>query len=193
MAVRIDRIVTRGGDKGETSLGDGTRLSKADLHIEAIGVLDETNATIGVLRSHVDPGDPILSDRLMAVQNLLFDMGGDLCMPEGSARAKRVSTDILPALEAEIERLRACQAPLKSFVLPGGTVAAAWAHVARTAVRKAERTIIALSQEKTINPAMGPILNRLSDYFFVLSRHLNEDGRADVLWQPGASLFSGGA
>ncbi|MCH4092216.1 cob(I)yrinic acid a,c-diamide adenosyltransferase [Acetobacter sp.] len=188
MSVRIDRVVTRGGDKGQTSLGDGTRLSKADLHVEAIGVLDEANAAVGVLRSHVV--DPDLSGKLMAVQNLLFDMGGDLCMPEGSKHAKRLTDSVIVPLEAEIERLRVLQVPLTSFILPGGSVSAAWAHIARTAVRKAERAVVALSGQTTINPVLMPLLNRLSDYFFVLGRHLNDDGRQDVLWQPGATLFA---
>ncbi|AQS85435.1 MAG: cob(I)yrinic acid a,c-diamide adenosyltransferase [Acetobacter aceti] len=188
MSVRIDRVVTRGGDKGQTSLGDGTRLSKAALHVEAIGVLDEANTAVGALRSHVS--DAALSKRLMAVQNLLFDMGGDLCMPDGSRHAKRLTDSVIAPLEAEIERVRALQAPLTSFVLPGGSVPAAWAHIARTAVRKAERAVVALSEQTTINPVLVPLLNRLSDYFFVLGRHLNDDGRQDVLWQPGASLFA---
>ncbi len=188
MSVRIDRVVTRGGDKGQTSLGDGTRLSKADRHVEAIGVLDEANAAVGVLRSHV--ADEVLSRKLMAVQNLLFDMGGDLCMPEGSKHAKRLTDSVIVPLEAEIERMRALQVPLTSFILPGGSVPAAWAHIARTAVRKAERAVVALSEQATINPVLVPLLNRLSDYFFVLGRHLNDDGRQDVLWQPGAALFA---
>ena len=188
MSVRIDRVVTRGGDRGQTSLGDGTRLSKADLHVEAIGVLDEANAAVGVLRSHVV--DTVLSKRLMAIQNLLFDMGGDLCMPEDSRHAKRLTDRVIVPLEAEIERMRALQVPLTSFILPGGSVPAAWAHIARTAVRKAERAVVALSEQATINPVLVPLLNRLSDYFFVLGRHLNDDGRQDVLWQPGAALFA---
>ncbi|MFT8718598.1 cob(I)yrinic acid a,c-diamide adenosyltransferase [Acetobacter sp.] len=190
MVVRIDRVFTRGGDKGETSLGDGTRLSKSDLHIEAIGMLDETNAIVGALRAHLDAGENDLSARLKDVQNLLFDMGGDLCMPEGNERAKRVGEGVLPALEKEIERLRAFQEPLTSFVLSGGSPAASWAHLARTTVRKAERSLVALSRKTAINPILVPILNRLSDYFFVVSRHLNEDGRKDILWQPGHSFFS---
>lgn len=189
MSVRIDRVVTRGGDRGETSLGDGTRLKKSAAHIEAIGALDETNAVIGALISHLDSRQGELSARLRQLQNLLFDMGGDLCMPMGVERAKRVDDRIVALLEAEILRLQAAQLPLTSFILPGGSVAAAWAHLVRTSVRKSERVLVGLSDVEKINPVLVPILNRLSDYFFVLGRHLNDDGKADVLWKPGAELF----
>lgn len=192
MSVRIDRVVTRGGDKGQTSLGDGTRLPKNSSHVEAIGALDETNATLGVLRCHVQAVDADLAVRLADIQNLLFDMGGDLCMPEGSAHAKRVEPAVIVTLEAEIERLRALQSPLTSFVLPGGSLPAAWAHMTRTSVRQAERAVVALSADTPINPTLVPLLNRLSDYFFVLARHLNANGQEDVVWQPGRGLFHQG-
>lgn len=185
MPVRIDRVVTRGGDTGETSLGDGTRLPKSALPIEALGALDEANAHIGVLRSVVQAGP--LSDSLKQLQNLLFDMGGDLCMPHGTPGAKRIDPASVEALEAEIETLRVRQAPLTSFVLPGGTPGSAWAHLVRTAVRRAERALVALTGVTTVTPALLVLANRLSDYFFVLARHLNADGAEDVLWQPGGA------
>ncbi|GBR02188.1 cob(I)yrinic acid a,c-diamide adenosyltransferase [Acetobacter oeni] len=190
MVVRIDRVVTRGGDKGQTSLGDGSRISKSSRHIDAIGMLDEVNAVVGLLRAHVADTAPDLPAHLASIQNLLFDIGGDLCQPEGSKHAKRLDGSIATAIEAEVERLRASQLPLTSFVLPGGSIPAAWAHLARTTIRRAERSVVALTGETSINPALIPILNRLSDYFFVLSRHLNENGKKDILWQPGKPLFT---
>ncbi|NHO31601.1 cob(I)yrinic acid a,c-diamide adenosyltransferase [Acetobacter fallax] len=189
MVVRIDRVVTRGGDKGQTSLGDGSRISKASRHVDAIGMLDEANAIIGLLRAHVAGTDADLASRLASIQNLLFDMGGDLCQPEGSKHAKRLDISLTTVIEEEVERLRASQLPLTSFVLPGGSLPAAWAHLARTTIRRTERSVVTLSEETTINPALTPILNRLSDYFFVLSRHLNDNGREDIVWEPGKPFF----
>ncbi|NHN83394.1 cob(I)yrinic acid a,c-diamide adenosyltransferase [Acetobacter musti] len=190
MVVRIDRVVTRGGDRGQTSLGDGSRVSKSSRHIEAIGMLDEANAVVGLLRAHVAVSDMDLAGRLAGIQNLIFDIGSDLCQPEGSRHAKRLDDSLTNVIEKEVERLRAAQLPLTSFVLPGGSIAAGWAHLARTTIRRTERSVVALAEETSINPALTPILNRLSDYFFVLSRHLNEDGRLDIVWEPGKPLFS---
>lgn len=190
MTVRIDRVTTRGGDKGQTSLGDGSRVSKASLHIEAIGALDEANTVIGLLRSSLSPAHAALTDRLAAIQNLLFDMGSDLCQPLSRTTTARVSEQALADLEQETATLQAMLPPLTSFVLPGGTPDAARAHLARTATRRAERTLVALSEHTPVSPALVPVLNRLSDYFFVLARHLNDNGAADILWQPGRSLRS---
>lgn len=190
MVVRIDRIVTRGGDQGDTSLGDGTRISKASRHVDTIGALDEANSVIGLLRTHIADTDTATRASLAGVQNLLFDIGSDICQPDTNKRAKRVDHDITPLIEAEVERLRAAQLPLTSFVLPGGSVASGWAHLARTTVRRAERSVAALAMEMPLNPALLPILNRLSDYFFVLARHLNDNGKKDQLWEPGKPLFS---
>lgn len=195
MSVRIDRVITRGGDGGQTSLGDGSRVSKACTHIDAIGAVDEANTTVGLLRAHLPVAADDTSAFLEAIQNLLFDVGADLCVPPGEQEGRgrttgRLDAQPLAALEEETERLRAGQPPLKSFVLPGGTMAAAWAHLARTATRRAERSVVALSMETAVNPALVPLLNRLSDYFFVLARHLNDNGRTDTLWRPGATLKS---
>ncbi|GBQ89567.1 cobalamin adenosyltransferase [Gluconacetobacter johannae DSM 13595] len=189
MSIRIDRIVTRGGDGGQTSLGDGTRVDKTCPRIEALGAVDEANATIGVLRLHVAPSSPDATC-LARVQSLLFDIGGVLCVPEPGAPDAgadnfRGGDDAVTALEDATERLRARQEPLHSFVLPAGSAGAAHAHLARTVVRRAERRVLALRREAAISPSVLRCLNRLSDYLFVLARHLNDDGRQDVLWEPG--------
>lgn len=183
--VRIDRVVTRGGDGGETSLGDGARVGKDTARIEAIGAVDEANATLGVLRCLV-AGDAATDAMLARLQNDLFDVGADLAVP-GEAKDRLWVTDAPSArLEAEIAAMNAGLAPLKSFVLPGGTPAAAQAHVARTQLRRAERAVVAL-REEGVNPAMVRLLNRASDHLFVLSRMLNARAGGDVLWVPGAN------
>ena len=179
--VRIDRVTTRGGDKGETSLGDGTRLAKDAPRVEAIGAVDEANATIGLLRQHcAGAADAVLA----RIQNDLFDLGADLCVPgEGGARL-RLPESVSLRLEAEIAEMNAALPPLTSFILPGGTPGAAHAHMARVIVRRAERTVVTL---EGVNPAIRRYLNRLSDHLFVLARVLNDKGAADVLWVPGAN------
>ena len=180
--VRIDRVVTKTGDGGTTSLGDGTRLSKADDRIEVLGAVDEANACIGVLRLHTAGNvDAILA----RVQNDLFDVGADLCMQAGKGRL-RVSDASVERLEAEIAGVNAALPPLTSFVLPGGSPAGAHAHLARTVARRAERAVVRAGFEGT---AVQRYLNRLSDLLFVLSRRLNADGR-EILWQPGANQGS---
>ena len=182
--VRIDRVVTRGGDKGQTSLGDGTRIAKDALRVEAYGAVDEANAIIGVLRLHTT-GD---ADAMLArVQNDLFDVGADLCVPGEMGDRLRLTDVPSLRLEAEVAAMNATLPPLKSFVLPGGTPAAAQAHVARTVVRRAERRVVALAAAETVNPEVVRYLNRLSDHLFVLSRHLNAQAGGDVLWVPGAN------
>ena len=185
MVVRIDRVVTRGGDGGQTSLGDGTRVRKDALRVEAYGTVDEANATIGVLRAlGTDAG----TDAALArVQNDLFDVGADLCVPGEAGDRLRLTDGPSAALEAELGALNATLAPLRSFVLPGGTAAAAQAHVARTVTRRAERLVVALAEAETVNPAVIRYLNRLSDYLFVLARHLNQQAGGDVEWIPGAN------
>jgi cob(I)alamin adenosyltransferase len=181
--VRIDRIVTRGGDAGKTSLGDGSRVSKADPRIEAIGAVDETNANIGVLRLHTRARS--VEDAMLAkVQNDLFDVGADLCVPGISDDRLRLTDAAVSRLEAEVEAMNAALPALKSFILPGGTDAAAFAHMARVAARRAERSAVAVGD---INPVVPRYLNRLSDHLFVLARILNENSVADVLWIPGAN------
>ncbi|MFC3125298.1 cob(I)yrinic acid a,c-diamide adenosyltransferase [Pseudoroseomonas globiformis] len=180
--VRLDVITTRGGDAGQTSLGDGTRVAKDSLRVEAIGMVDEANAALGLLRLHT-AGDP--RDAMLArIQNDLFDLGADLCVPGTEAEGRlRVSDTHCARLEAEIAALNAKLPPLRSFVLPGGTPAAAHAHLARTTARRAERVVVALAAAEAVNPAAIRYLNRLSDHLFVLSRALNAGG--DVLWVPG--------
>ncbi len=189
--VRIDRVVTRGGDGGETSLGDGARVRKDSARIEAIGSVDEANAVLGVLRLHTSGLANGLAnglageDAMLArVQNDLFDLGADLCVPgEGGSRLRMTDAPIL-RLEAEIEAMNATLPPLTSFILPGGGAGAAHAHMARVVVRRAERAAIGV---EGVNPAVCRYLNRLSDHLFVLARVLNDHGQADVLWVPGGS------
>jgi cob(I)alamin adenosyltransferase len=183
--MRLDRIYTRGGDAGETSLGDGARVAKHHPRVAALGDLDEANAAIGLaLSAIVDEGARTLLTR---VQNDLFDLGADLCRPErpGDERLRVVATQVA-ALEGEIDACTAALEPLTSFVLPGGTAASAGLHLARTVVRRAERAVAALAAAEPVNPEVLRYLNRLSDLLFVLARRLNDCGRADVLWVPGA-------
>ncbi len=180
MAIRLDQIVTRTGDDGQTSLGDGTRTTKNSLRVEAYGSVDEANAAVGVLRLHAT--GEALDAVLARIQHGLFDIGGDLCIPGAPDARFRIDDRLLRLLEAEIAVLVERQAPLDSFVLPGGSAGAAHAHVVRTVVRRAERRVVALAAVETINPLVVRTLNRLSDYAFVLARHLNDDGRSDVVW-----------
>ncbi len=182
--VRIDRVITRGGDGGKTSLGDGTRVEKDALRVEAYGEVDEANATIGLLRLHADEE----ADAMLArIQNDLFDAGADLCVPGEMGERLRLTDAPSLRLEAEVAAMNAALPPLTSFILPGGTPGAAFAHLARTVVRRAERRVVALGHVETVNPAVIRYLNRLSDHLFVLGRRLNENGAADVLWVPGAN------
>ena len=179
--VRIDRVVTRGGDAGETSLGDGARIRKDSPRIEAIGSVDEANAAIGVLR-RLTRTEPDADAMLARIQNDLFDLGADLCVPgEGGDRLRLTDAPVL-RLETEVETMNATLPPLTSFILPGGSDGAAHAHVARTVVRRAERAAFGVDG---INPAVIRYLNRLSDHLFVLARALNGNGSSDVLWVPG--------
>ena len=185
--VTLSKIYTRGGDKGETSLGDGSRRAKHDLRVDAYGTVDEANAAIGLLRLHLADAPEI--DQLMArVQNDLFDLGADLCTPEGGSRgegALRIAAEQVQRLEAEIDRLNEPLETLKSFILPGGTPAAAYCHLARTVTRRAERLTVALAEHEPVNAEAVKYLNRLSDLLFVVGRAVNDQGRADVLWVPG--------
>jgi cob(I)alamin adenosyltransferase len=185
--VRLTRIYTRGGDAGETSLGDGARVKKDDLRVEAFGTVDEANAAVGLARlSAVGEIDAMLA----RIQNDLFDLGADLCTPEDGRRAAgalRIQATQVARLEHEIDTLNAGLKPLDSFVLPGGTPAAAHLHLARTVTRRAERLVVALAAREAVNPEAVKYLNRLSDHLFVLSRHVNDKGGGDVLWTPGAN------
>lgn len=182
--IRIDRVVTRGGDTGKTSLGDGARVDKDDVRVEAYGAVDEANATIGLLRLHC-AADPEADAMLARIQNDLFDVGADLCVPGEAGDRLRLTDAPSIRLEAEIIAMNAALPALSSFVLPGGTPAAAHAHLARTVTRRAERLVVTLNRAQTVNPAVIRLLNRLSDHLFVLGRRLNPGG--DVLWTPGAN------
>jgi cob(I)alamin adenosyltransferase len=182
--VRIDRVVTRGGDGGETSLGDGARVPKDNIRVEAYGTVDEANAAIGVLRLHTRE-DGVVDAILASIQNDLFDIGADLCVPGSAGDRLRVAATVAARLEQAVFDVNAALPPLTSFVLPGGSPGSAHAHLARTIVRRAERRVISLSQLQPVNPEVIRALNRLSDLLFVIGRRLN--GGGDVLWQPGLS------
>ncbi len=189
--VRLDVIVTRGGDGGETSLGDGARLRKDAPRIEAIGAVDEANAAIGALRAALATADAAAdapTDAPLArIQNDLFDLGADLAVPgEGGARLRMSAAPVL-RLEAEVAAMNAALPPLTSFILPGGSPPAAAAHLARTVTRRAERAVVRLAAEEPVTPDALRYLNRLSDHLFVLARVLNRNGAGDVLWVPGAN------
>jgi len=183
--VRLTKIYTRGGDAGETSLGGGARVPKHDLRVAAYGTVDEANAAVGLARLHTTgPADEMLA----RIQNDLFDLGADLCVPETPKPAHpplRVVQAQIDRLEREIDAMNEKLAPLNSIVLPGGTAAAAHLHLARTVIRRAERLISELATRETVNPLALTYANRVSDHLFVLARHLNDDGRRDVLWVPG--------
>ena len=184
--VKLDVITTRGGDAGETSLGDGARVRKDALRVEAYGTVDEANCAIGIIRLHVG-ADAAADAMLVRIQNDLFDLGADLCVPGLGEDRLRVSQGQCMRLEVEMAEMNAAIAPLDSFVLPGGSAGAAHAHLARTITRRAERLVVGLAASEPVNPNAVRYLNRLSDFMFILSRRLNDNGRADVKWVPGAS------
>jgi len=187
--VLLSRIYTRSGDKGRTALGDGSRVDKHDLRVEAYGTVDEANAVIGIARLHAGD-DPETDAMLGRIQNDLFDLGAALCTPEREAPPHpplRIADAQVERLEREIDAMNAGLQPLRSFVLPGGTAAAAHLHLARTVTRRAERLMTALAAGQPVNPAALKYANRLSDHLFVLSRHLNARAGGDVLWVPGAN------
>ena len=184
--IKLTRIYTRGGDAGETSLGDGKRLGKWDLRVAAYGTVDEANSVLGVARLHT-AGTADLA--LARIQNDLFDLGADLCTPKadiGNDKALRIVETQVDRLEREIDEMNALLSPLESFVLPGGTPAAAHLHLARAVVRRAERLIAELGAREPVNPLCLKYANRLSDYLFVMARSLNDNGAGDVLWVPGS-------
>jgi cob(I)alamin adenosyltransferase len=184
--MKLDRIYTRSGDDGRTSLGDGARLPKFDVRVAAYGGVDEANAAIGIALLHID--DAQLRDLLLRVQNDLFDLGADLCRPEREHRKVeplRMSEAQVAWCEAMIDAYNADLPPLDSFVLPGGSAAAAHLHHARTVMRRAERDMTEIAYQEPVNPAALRYANRLSDLLFVLARHANDKGGADRLWQPG--------
>jgi cob(I)alamin adenosyltransferase len=182
--VRLDRIYTRGGDAGQTSLGDGQRVSKADLRVEAYGQVDELNALIGVALAQGIPDE--FRPHLKQIQNELFDLGADLAVPlEDTKRERtRITAEQVEHLEKLCDAVNENLEPLRSFVLPGGTEPAALLHLARTVCRRAERVTVALAAEADVNPEALAYLNRLSDLLFILARAANA-GHDEPLWQPG--------
>src|SRR5215213_3966688 len=183
--VRLTRIYTRGGDRGETSLGDGSRASKLDCRIGAFGAVDELNAQVGVVLGAELPDG--FRPQLERVQNELFDIGADLSVPFGVGDGRlRVTQELIDELERACDAFNADLPELRSFVLPGGTAAAACLHVARTVCRRAERDALLAAQELELNPLVLVYLNRLSDLLFILARAANA-GREEPLWKPGAS------
>jgi cob(I)alamin adenosyltransferase len=186
--VVLSKIYTKTGDKGETALGDGSRVAKNSLRVNAYGTVDEVNATVGLARLHAS-GD--LDAALARVSNDLFDLGADLCTPNMENDASlpytplRMITAQVERLEAEIDAWNARLEPLRSFILPGGSALAAQLHLCRTVCRRAERLTVELAQHESVNPEAIRYLNRLSDWFFVIGRIANSDGKDDVLWVPG--------
>jgi len=193
--VKLTRIYTKGGDKGQTSLGRGERVAKHDPRVEAYGTVDEANSVIGLARATVDrtlKNDAHrrhVDDMLARIQNDLFDLGADLC----TVKAKRgqpvlrIAPSQTERLEREIDAMNAELGALTSFILPGGSEASAWLHLARTVARRAERRMTQLAAKQTVNPEAIKYINRLSDHLFVLARRLNDNGGADVLWVPGGA------
>ena len=188
--VVLSKIYTRTGDDGTTALGSGRRVAKYDLRVECYGTLDETNAAIGVVRVHTGSSDPTLDAMLARIQNDLFDLGAELCYPDQSKDARgrlSVSDAQVERLEGEIDALNRELQPLRSFVLPGGTPAASFLHLARTISRRGERLMVALASRpnEPVGDAALRYINRLSDFLFVAARYANDKGKSDVLWVPG--------
>jgi cob(I)alamin adenosyltransferase len=185
--VVLNRIYTRTGDDGTTSLGSGERRKKYDLRVAAYGTLDEVNATIGLVRLHTE--GTALDPPLARIQNDLFDVEADLCLSEKGPGGARLTVTAAQVawLEGEIDRLNAELAPLRSFILPGGSPAAAYLHLARTVCRRAERLMVELADQpgESVTAPSLHYVNRLSDFLFVAGRYANDKGAADVLWQPG--------
>lgn len=197
--VKLDRIYTRGGDRGETSLGDGTRVAKHGPRIAALGDVDEANAALGLARAALENAEEEEEENglvqiLAEVQNDLFDLGADLAVPEreGTGDRLRIRSGQVARIEAEIDVINGGLSPLRSFVLPGGSEAAARLHFARAVVRRAERSVAALAAAEAVNPQVLAYLNRLSDLLFVMARTANDDGALDIPWQPGLTARDAG-
>lgn len=187
--VVLNKIYTKTGDDGTTALGSGERRRKSDLRIEAYGTVDETNSVVGLIRLQTGQSAPEVDQVLGRIQNDLFDLGADLATPDTGEdlgyEPLRITDAQVTAIEQAIDVLNAELKPLRSFVLPGGSPAAAYLHLARTVSRRAERLMVELGAREQVNPAAVRYMNRLSDYFFVASRYLNDKGEQDVLWVPG--------
>ena len=188
--VMLDKIYTRGGDAGKTSLVGGKRVPKHSLRVETYGTVDEANSFIGIVRLYTKTKSDLL---LGQIQNDLFDLGADLATPyeKGKDEDLRITHEQVQRLENEIDDYNGTLKPLNSFVLPGGSEASAFLHTARSIVRRAERLATKLNEQEQINPSIIIYLNRLSDHLFVLARYLNENGNADLLWEPGANQGKG--
>ncbi len=181
--VYLSRIYTKTGDAGDTGLGDGARVPKDHPRVASYGAVDELNATLGVAVLHLTDASHV--ELVRGIQNDLFDVGADLCVPEVEGHtALRVRAEQAERLEKAIDALNERLEPLRSFVLPGGSPGAAWCHLARTVCRRAEREVVSLAHLEKVNPQVVIYLNRLSDLLFVLARICNSDGKADVLWVP---------
>jgi cob(I)alamin adenosyltransferase len=189
--VVLTKIYTRTGDDGTTALGSGKRVPKTSLRIAAYGTVDETNAAIGVARLLLPADQALVADMLARIQNDLFDVGADLCVPDTGEQLPytplRMKIVQVERLEREIDLMNEEMAPLSSFILPGGSQAAAALHVARTVCRRAERSIVELreAEREHVSDAVSRYINRLSDHLFVASRYVNDKGKSDLLWQPG--------
>jgi cob(I)alamin adenosyltransferase len=182
--VKLTKIYTRTGDEGTTGLVDGSRRSKAEPRMVAIGEVDEANSAIGVALLSVEGP---LAAQLTMIQNDLFDLGADLATPGEIEGALRIVPEQVARLEAEIDVMNASLSPLTSFILPGGSAASAHLHLARAIARRAERAAVALAEQEAINPPALAYLNRLSDWLFVAARTMNQSGASDVLWVPGGA------
>lgn len=189
--VVLNRIYTRTGDDGTTALGSGERVRKDNLRVAAYGTVDETNAAIGMARVHLGAGAPGVDAKLARIQNDLFDLGADLCVPDRGQKLAyeplRITADQVKRLEQEIDEMNGELKPLRSFILPGGTPAAAGLHLARTVCRRAERLVVELAAQagEPVSDAAIQYVNRLSDFLFVAARYVNDRGKSDVLWVPG--------
>ena len=185
---KLDQITTRGGDKGQTSLVDGTRVAKCSQRVITYGTVDELNSVFGLVRCEDLPTD--INSALLQIQNELFNLGSELATPRSSSfsgRIPRVRQEQIDQLERWLETARDKLEPAENFILPGGTRAAALLHLARTVTRRCERELVTLMESEEINPLCLSFLNRLSDLCFVWARWCNEEGRADIFWQPGAA------
>lgn len=192
--VRLNKIYTKTGDKGDTGLGNGQRVPKFSKRVDAYGTVDETNAFAGLARQHtMSAAHKVMDDSLSRIQNDLFDLGADLCRPEHDKDSEaeytplRMTAAQVERLESEIDAMNENLEPLRSFVLPGGSALATALHICRTVSRRAERLAVELGAQESINPFTVQYLNRLSDWFFVASRIANKNGTKDVLWVPGAN------
>jgi cob(I)alamin adenosyltransferase len=189
--VVLTKIYTRTGDDGTTALGSGKRVPKTSLRIAACGTIDETNAAIGMARLLLPADQALVADMLARIQNDLFDLGADLCVPDTGEPLPytplRMQIQQVERLEREIDLMNGEMAPLASFILPGGSQAAAALHVARTVCRRAERSIVELREDdqEQVSDVVSRYVNRLSDHLFVASRYVNDKGKSDLLWQPG--------